>query len=148
VGEGGWFFGATPWSTNIDTTGEAIDLFTGARDFRDPKYHEHGVPPRGVKQHGFSMRQVHSLSYYGHRPASFAGQKLAMGDIIGSRVPADKQEAQGKIGTMVMRLRPKGQDGRNGKPTSTPAEARLGKGFPRIPRTLRRSWNIWSRRKG
>src|SRR4051795_3694139 len=39
---GEWFFGHA-LAQNTDTAGEAIDLFTGARDFTDPRYHEQWV---------------------------------------------------------------------------------------------------------
>src|SRR4029450_2698366 len=36
---GEWYFGHA-LAQNVDSTGEAVDLFTGARDFRDPQYHK------------------------------------------------------------------------------------------------------------
>jgi raffinose/stachyose/melibiose transport system substrate-binding protein len=104
---GEWFFGHA-LAQNIDTTGEAIDLFTGARDFRDPKYHEHWVRLEELKKHGFLNADMSSLELYPGIDLIVAG-KLAMGESIGSRVPADSKKTKGKIGTMVMPVYGKGK---------------------------------------
>src|SRR5262249_10783677 len=48
---GEWFFGHAI-AQNVDSTGEVIDLFTGDKDFRDPKYHEQWVRLEELKKHG------------------------------------------------------------------------------------------------
>ena len=49
---GEWYFGHA-LAQNIDSAGEAIELFTGDRDFTDPKYHEHWVRLEDLKKQGF-----------------------------------------------------------------------------------------------
>lgn len=104
---GEWFFGHG-LAQNVDTTGEAVDLFTGARDFRDPKYHEHWVRLEELKAHGFLNPDMSSLELYPGIDLIVSG-KLAMGEAIGSRLPADSKKANGKIGCMVMPVYGKGK---------------------------------------
>jgi ABC-type glycerol-3-phosphate transport system substrate-binding protein len=104
---GEWFFGHA-LAQNIDSTGEAIDLFTGARDFRDPKYHEHWVRLEELKKHGFLNPDMSSLELYPGIDLIVAG-KLAMGESIGSRMPADSKKTNGRVGAMVMPVYGKGK---------------------------------------
>lgn len=104
---GEWFFGHA-LAQNVDTTGEAVDLFTGARDFRDPKYHEQWVRLEELKKHDFLNPDMSSLELYPGIDLIAAG-KLAMGESIGSRVPADSKTTKGRIGTMVMPVYGKGK---------------------------------------
>jgi ABC-type glycerol-3-phosphate transport system substrate-binding protein len=104
---GEWYFGHA-LAQNIDSTGEALDLFTGARDFRDPKYHEHWVRLEELKKHGFLNPDMSSLELYPGIDLIVAG-KLAMGESIGSRLPADSKKTKGRIGCMVMPVYGKGK---------------------------------------
>ena len=104
---GEWFFGHA-LAQNIDSTGEAIDLFTGQRDFRDPKYHEHWSRLEELKKHDFLNADMSSLELYPGIDLIVAG-KLAMGESIGGRVPADSKKTNGRIGTMVMPVYGKGK---------------------------------------
>jgi ABC-type glycerol-3-phosphate transport system substrate-binding protein len=104
---GEWYFGHG-LAQNIDSTGEAIDLFTGARDFRDPKYHEHWSRLEELKKHDFLNPDMSSLELYPGIDLIVAG-KLAMGESIGGRVPADSKKTNGRIGTMVMPVYGKGK---------------------------------------
>jgi ABC-type glycerol-3-phosphate transport system substrate-binding protein len=104
---GEWYFGHA-LSQNIDSTGEAIDLFTGQRDFRDPKYHEHWSRLEELKKHDFLNKDMSSLGLYPGIDLIVAG-KLAMGESIGGRVPADSKATKGRIGTMVMPVYGKGK---------------------------------------
>src|SRR5438552_1960532 len=104
---GEWFFGHA-LAQNIDSTGEAIDLFTGQRDFRDPKYHEHWSRLEELKKHDFLNPDMSSLELYPGIDLIVAG-KLAMGESIGGRVPADSKKTNGRIGTMVMPVYGKGK---------------------------------------
>ena len=64
---GEWYFGHAI-AQNVDSTGEVIGLFTGEKDFRDPKYHEHWVRLEELKKHGFLNADMSSLELYpGHR---------------------------------------------------------------------------------
>jgi ABC-type glycerol-3-phosphate transport system substrate-binding protein len=104
---GEWYFGHA-LAQNVDSTGEAVDLFTGARDFRDPKYHEHWVRLEELKKHDFLNADMSSLELYPGIDLIVAG-KLAMGESIGGRVPADSKTSGGKIGCMVMPVYGKGK---------------------------------------
>jgi raffinose/stachyose/melibiose transport system substrate-binding protein len=104
---GEWYFGHA-LAQNIDSTGEVIDLFTGARDFRDPKYHEHWVRLEDLKKRNFLNPDMSSLGLYPGIDLIVAG-KLAMGESIGSRIPADSKKTNGRIGCMVMPVYGKGK---------------------------------------
>src|SRR3954453_17016520 len=104
---GEWYFGHA-LAQNIDATGEAVDLFTGQRDFRDPKYHEHWSRLEELKKHDFLNPDMSSLGLYPGIDLIVAG-KLAIGESIGGRIPADSKKTNGRIGTMVMPVYGKGK---------------------------------------
>lgn len=104
---GEWYFGHG-LSQNIDSTGEAIDLFTGARDFSDPKYHEHWVRLEELKKKGFLNPDISSLELYPGIDL-IVGGKLAMGVSVGARLADDSKKTNGRIGTMVMPVYGKGK---------------------------------------
>jgi len=104
---GEWYFGHA-LAQNIDAPGEVIDLFTGERDFNDPKYHEHWSKLEDLKKHDFLNPEMPSLELYPGIDLIVAG-KVAMGESIGSRVPADSKKTNGRIGTMVMPVYGKGK---------------------------------------
>jgi ABC-type glycerol-3-phosphate transport system substrate-binding protein len=104
---GEWYFGHA-LAQNIDATGEVIGLFTGERDFRDPKYHEHWTRLEELKTRGFLNPDMSSLELYPGIDLIVAG-KLAMGESIGARLPADSKTANGRIGVMVMPVYGKGK---------------------------------------
>jgi len=97
---GEWYFGHAI-AQNVDSTGEVIGLFTGDKDFRDPKYHEHWVRLEELKKHGFLNADMSSLELYPGIDLIVAG-KLAMGESIGGRYPADSKATNDGIGCMVM----------------------------------------------
>jgi ABC-type glycerol-3-phosphate transport system substrate-binding protein len=104
---GEWFFGHA-LAQNIDSTGEAIDLFTGVRDFKDPKYHEQWTRLEELKKHDFLNPDMSSLGLYPGIDLIVAG-KLGMGVSVGARVPADSKTSNGRIGCMVMPVYGKGK---------------------------------------
>jgi raffinose/stachyose/melibiose transport system substrate-binding protein len=104
---GEWFFGHA-LAQNIDSTGEAIDLFTGAKDFRDPKYYEQWTRLEELKKHDFLNPDMSSLGLYPGIDLIVAGN-LAMGVSVGARVPADSKASKGRIGCMVMPVYGKGK---------------------------------------
>ena len=55
------------WRRTSTAAGEAIELFTGERDFTDPKYHEHWVRLEELKKQGFLNEDMSSTELY---PAS------------------------------------------------------------------------------
>jgi raffinose/stachyose/melibiose transport system substrate-binding protein len=104
---GEWFFGHAI-AQNTDSPGETIDLFTGARDFREPKYHEHWVRLEDLKKHGFLNPEMSSTELYPGIDMIVAG-KVGAGLSIGARLPADSKATNGRIGTMVMPVYGKGK---------------------------------------
>jgi ABC-type glycerol-3-phosphate transport system substrate-binding protein len=104
---GEWFSGHG-FAQNADSAGEIIDLFTGERDFREPKYHEHWVKLEELKKLGFLNPEISSTELYPGIDLIVAG-KVATGLSIGSRLPADSKATNGRIGTMVMPVFGKGK---------------------------------------
>lgn len=97
---GEWYLGHG-LAQSVDSTGEALDLFIGERDFREPQYHEFWTRLEELVRLDFINPEMASLELYPGIDLIVQGQ-LAMGESIGSRVPADSQEAEGKLGVMVM----------------------------------------------
>jgi raffinose/stachyose/melibiose transport system substrate-binding protein len=104
---GEWYFGHA-LAQNVDNAGEVIDLFTGERDFRDPKYHEHWVRLEDLKKAGFLNSEMSSTELYPGIDMIVAG-KVGAGLSIGARMPADSKQTKGRIGTMVMPTYGKGK---------------------------------------
>lgn len=97
---GEWYV-AHGLAQNLDTAGEALDLFIGERDFREPKYYEHWSRLQELKDKGFLNKDMASLELYPGIDLIVAGE-LAMGLSIGTRLPADSAATGGRIGCMVM----------------------------------------------
>ena len=104
---GEWYFGHA-LGQNVDSAGEVIGLFTGERDFREPKYHEHWVKLEELKKAGFLNSEMSSTELYPGIDLIVAG-KVASGLSVGARVPADSKATKGRIGTMVMPVYGKGK---------------------------------------
>jgi raffinose/stachyose/melibiose transport system substrate-binding protein len=104
---GEWYFGHA-LAQNVDSAGEVIGLFTGERDFREPKYHEHWVKLEELKKAGFLNAEMSSTELYPGIDLIVAG-KVAAGQSVGARVPADSKTTKGRIGTMVMPVYGKGK---------------------------------------
>jgi raffinose/stachyose/melibiose transport system substrate-binding protein len=97
---GEWYLGHG-LAQSVDSTGEALDLFIGERDFRDPNYHEFWSRLEELVTLDFINLEMASLELYPGIDLIVQGE-LAMGESIGSRVPADSQETDGTLGVMVM----------------------------------------------
>ncbi|MFT3988109.1 ABC transporter substrate-binding protein [Aestuariivirga sp.] len=127
---GEWYFGHA-LGQNVDNAAEVIGLFTGERDFRDPKYHEHWVKLEDLKKAGFLNSEMSSTELYPGIDLIVAG-KVASGLSVGGRMPADSKTSKGRIGTMVMPVYGKGKLA--GKPIfdsqglGIPAKAKNAKG--------------------
>ena len=104
---GEWFTGHA-FAQNADSPGEIIDLFTGVRDFREPKYCEQWVKLEDLKKKGFLNPELSSTELYPGIDLTVAG-KVGAGLSIGSRLPADSKTSNGRIGTMVMPVYGKGK---------------------------------------
>ena len=92
----------------LDTLGEAVELFIGDKDFRDPKYHEHWVKLEELKNKGYLNKDMSSLELYPGIDLVVAG-KVAIGQTIGTRLPADSKATGGQIGYMIMPVFGKGK---------------------------------------
>ncbi|WP_421695755.1 ABC transporter substrate-binding protein [Aestuariivirga sp.] len=92
----------------LDSLGEAVELFIGDKDFREPKYHEHWVKLEELKKKGYLNKDMSSLELYPGIDLVVAG-KVAIGQTIGTRLPADSKATGGKIGYMTMPLFGKGK---------------------------------------
>jgi ABC-type glycerol-3-phosphate transport system substrate-binding protein len=104
---GEWYFGHA-LAQNTDSAAETIGLFTGERDFREPKYHEHWVRLEELKKAGFLNPEMSSTELYPGIDLVVAG-KVGAGLSIGSRLPADSKATNGRVGTMVMPVYGKGK---------------------------------------
>ena len=104
---GEWYFGHA-LGQNVDSAGEVIGLFTGDKDFREPKYHEHWVKLEELKKAGFLNPEMSSTELYPGIDLIVAG-KVGAGLSVGARVPADSKTTNGRIGTMVMPVYGKGK---------------------------------------
>ena len=104
---GEWYFGHA-LAQNVDSAGEVIQLFTGERDFRDPKYHEHWVKLEELKKRDFLNPEMPSTDLYSGIDLIVAG-KVGAGLSIASRLPKDSKTTNGRIGTMVMPVYGKGK---------------------------------------
>jgi len=104
---GEWYFGHA-LGQNVDSAGEVIGLFTGERDFREPKYHEHWVRLEELKKAGFLNPEMSSTELYPGIDLIVAG-KVGAGLSVGARLPADSKATGGRIGTMVMPVYGKGK---------------------------------------
>jgi ABC-type glycerol-3-phosphate transport system substrate-binding protein len=85
----------------LDSLGEAVELFIGDKDFRDPKYHQHWVKLEELKTRGYLNKDMSSLELYPGIDLVVQG-KVAIGQTIGTRLPADSKATGGKIGYMTM----------------------------------------------
>ena len=97
---GEWFFGHS-MAQIVDSPGQAVELFTGERDFTDPKYYEPWTRLEELKKHGFLNPEMSSTELYPGIDLIVAG-KVAMGESIGSRMPKDSETTKGRVGPMVM----------------------------------------------
>jgi ABC-type glycerol-3-phosphate transport system substrate-binding protein len=104
---GEWYFGHA-LAQNVDSAGEVIQLFTGEKDFRDPKYHEHWVKLEELKNKGFLNPEMPSTDLYSGIDLIVAG-KVGAGLSIASRLPKDSKTTNGRIGAMVMPVYGKGK---------------------------------------
>jgi raffinose/stachyose/melibiose transport system substrate-binding protein len=85
----------------LDSLGEAVELFIGDKDFRDPKYHQHWVKLEELQKKGYLNKDMPSLELYPGIDLVVQG-KVAIGQTIGTRLPADSKATGGKIGYMTM----------------------------------------------
>lgn len=97
---GEWYFGQALTQT-LDTPGEAIQLFIGDLDFREPRYHECWVRLEELKNNGFLNDDMSSIELYPGIDKVVNGE-LGMSLSIGTRIPADNATLDGNLGIMQL----------------------------------------------
>lgn len=88
-------------SQNLDTVGDAVNLFIGDLDFREPRYHQHWVKLAELRDAGFLNKDMASLELYPGIDLCVNGQ-LGICSSIGTRLPADATSTNGRIGCMTL----------------------------------------------
>jgi raffinose/stachyose/melibiose transport system substrate-binding protein len=88
-------------SQNLDSVGDAVNLFIGDLDFREPRYHQHWVKLQELRDAGFLNKDMASLGLYPGIDLCVNGQ-LGICSSIGTRLPADAKTTNGRIGCMVL----------------------------------------------
>lgn len=73
------------FAQSIDTVGEAVELFIGEKDFRDPTYHELWTRLQELRDLGFLNDEISSIELYPGIDLVPAG-RLAMSMSIGTRL--------------------------------------------------------------
>lgn len=86
---------------NLDTVGDAVNLFIGELDFREPRYHQHWVKLQELRDAGYLNKDMASLELYPGIDLCVNG-KLGMCSSVGTRLPADAKASNGRIGCMTM----------------------------------------------
>ncbi|MCR8724632.1 ABC transporter substrate-binding protein [Frigidibacter sp. ROC022] len=86
---------------NLDNAGQALQLFTGGLDFREPRFYEHWSRLAELRDAGFINPSISSIELYPGIDLIVAGE-IAMGPSIGTRLPADSAATSGQIGVMTM----------------------------------------------
>ena len=94
---------------NLDTLGEAVELFIGDKDFRDPKYHEHWVKLEELKTRGFLNKDMSSLELYPGIDLVAAGKLAHRASRSARACPPTARRPNGQIGVMVMPVFGKGK---------------------------------------
>lgn len=89
------------FSQTIDKVGEAVELFIGDKDFRDPRYHEHWTRLQELRDLGFLNDAISSVELYPGIDMVPAG-RLAMTMSIGTRLLADSEATGGRVGVMPL----------------------------------------------
>ena len=123
----------------LDSLGEAVELFIGDKDFRDPKYHEHWVKLEELKKKGYLNKDMSSLELYPGIDLVVAG-KVAIGQTIGTRLPGRQQghRRQDRLhdhaGLRQGQARGRSRGRRSGpRHLHQCGRSRSGGGLPRIP---------------
>ena len=99
---------AMPWRRTSTAPARRSSCSPASGISRDPKYYEQWSRLEELKKHDFLNADMSSLELYPGIDLIVAG-KLAMGESIGARVPADSKTTNGRIGCMVMPVYGKGK---------------------------------------
>ncbi len=97
---GEWYFVNT-LTQALDSPAEALDLFIGKLDWREPKYHEHWVKLQELYDNGFINNDINSLELY-QGIAPFNDGKAAMTINTTAALPDSQSKLGDKLGYFVM----------------------------------------------
>jgi raffinose/stachyose/melibiose transport system substrate-binding protein len=98
---GEWYL-VNSLTQNLDTAADALNLFIGELDWREPKYHEHWVKLEELKKNGYINDDVNSLELY-QGIQLFDTGKAAMCFNTTPAIPnSQKQLGADNLGYMVM----------------------------------------------
>ena len=139
---GEWYFGHAI-GQNVDSAGEVIGLFTGERDFREPKYHEHWVKLEELKKAGFLNADMSSTELYPGIDLIPRGQDC--GGSVGRRARARRTAKRPRAGSAPWSCPSMAKASWQASRSSTPRAL----AFPprqRTRKTRRPSWNTCNRR--
>jgi raffinose/stachyose/melibiose transport system substrate-binding protein len=98
---GEWYLVNT-LTQNLDAPADALDLFIGELDWRDPKYHEHWVKLEELTKAGYINDDINSLELY-QGIALLQNKKAAMALDTTPDIPNNQNQlGEGNVGYMVM----------------------------------------------
>ncbi|MEO8612824.1 MAG: substrate-binding domain-containing protein [Chloroflexota bacterium] len=104
---GEWYLGHA-LVQSLDSSGEAIDLFIGDKDFRDPKYYEFWSKLEELVKNKYLNDDMLSLDLFTAINKVVTGE-LAITQSIGSNIPPQVKDAGDIIGVMPMPIFGKGK---------------------------------------
>lgn len=97
---GEWYL-ANSLTQSLDTPGDAIDLFIGDKDFRDPKYYEFWSRLEEMVSSGFMNNDMLSVDLFTAANKVITGE-IATTQVVGSVAASHIPEMGDRIGLMVM----------------------------------------------
>lgn len=97
---GEWYLG-NALTQSLDTPGDAIDLFIGDKDFRDPKYYEFWSRLEEMVKSGFMNDDMLSVDLFTAANKVITGE-IATTQVVGSVAASHIPEMGDRIGLMVM----------------------------------------------
>jgi ABC-type glycerol-3-phosphate transport system substrate-binding protein len=97
---GEWYF-VNALTQNLNSPADALNLFIGELDWRDPKYHEHWVRLQELRDNGFINDDINSLELYQGIQLTETG-KAAMTINTTAALPAAQGTLGDRLGYMIL----------------------------------------------
>lgn len=98
---GDWFL-TSALPQQLDSTAEALQLFIGNLDWREPRYHDHWVRLEELRRHGLFNADIFDIGMYDALRLFEAGQAGFCLNITAGLPHAQSQLGVGNVGFMVM----------------------------------------------
>jgi len=98
---GDWFL-TSALPQQLDSTAEALQLFIGNLDWREPRYHDHWVRLEELSRHGFFNGDIHDIGMYDALRMFNDGQAGFCLNITAGLPQAQAQLGADAVGFMVM----------------------------------------------